>query len=363
MSDSDSALPPPRKNPLLCGHETAEQELIATFTGARPPHAWIFSGPRGIGKATLAYRVARWLLSGGADSSEGGLFGPSAPPETLKISEASPVFQRVASGGHADLLSVQLELNEKTGKMRTEIAVDDVRKIEPFLRLTAAEGGWRVVILDEADYVNRSSANALLKILEEPPKRALLILVCENASSLLPTIRSRCRLLTLKPLAEPVMRQLLARAAPDLSPADVAALLPLARGSIGRALDLMAADGLSLAAQLDNILARVPGLSAADAVAAGELLGRAGSETAYRVFTELLLDKLGALAKTKALDLSLTKGVLGHLPPETLLALWDDLRRRFDETEQSNLDRRQAVLTALLALDAAAAGKPIRQPA
>lgn len=356
---SDDARKPPRKTSLLLGHETAEQELIASFAGGRPAHAWIFAGPRGIGKATLAFRLARWLLAGGAEAAAGGgLFGPSTPPETLHVPETSPVFQRVASGGHADLLTVQIELNEK-GERKKEIAVADVRKIEPFLRLTAAEGGWRVVILDEADFVNRSSANALLKILEEPPKNALLVLVCENAGALLPTIRSRCRLLRLSPLPKATMQELLTRVAPELAGNDLADILALAQGSIGRALDLIDTDGLSLLRQVENLLSRVPGLSPADAVAAGDALGRGGAETAYRVFTALLLDQIASLAKERALNrASPTKGMLTTMSAPALLDLYADLERRFNEAEWGNLDKRQVILTALLALDEAASAMP-----
>jgi DNA polymerase-3 subunit delta' len=359
---SGPELLPPRKNPLLLGHEGAERELIAAFSSGRAPHAWIFAGPRGIGKATLAFRLARWLLSGGADQNGGGLFGPAALPESLAVPETSPVFQRVASGGHADLLSVQRELNDR-GELKKEIAVDDVRRIEPFLRLTAAEGGWRAVVLDEADFVNRSSANALLKILEEPPPRAVLMLICENPGALLPTIRSRCRTLRLAPLGDVTMRELLRRAAPDLNGADLADLLALAQGSIGRAIDLIAAEGLSLHRQVKNLLGRVPGLSPGDALAAGEALGRPGSDTAYRVFTSLLLDELAGLAKQRARDRTHTNGVLATLDAPALLELWADLQQRFREADWGNLDKRQVILTALLALDDAAAGKPLRSSA
>jgi DNA polymerase-3 subunit delta' len=347
-------LPPPRSNPELLGQEAAEQELIGAFTAGRPAHAWIFTGPRGIGKATLAFRLARWLLAGEAEAAaKPGLFGAGAPPNTLAVAGSHPVFQRIAAGGHADLLTIQRALNDR-GELKKDIAVDDARKIEPFLRLTAAEGGWRIVILDEAEALNRSSANALLKILEEPPRNTLLVLVCENAGALLPTIRSRCRLLTLQPLPEKAMRALLARAAPDVPAADLGELLALAQGSIGRALSLIEADGLRLHRQVQQILARVPGLAPAEAVAAGEALGRAGSDASYRLFTSMLLDQVAGLARRRALEGGSDGGPLPRLHAAALLDLWSDLDRRFREADQGNLDKRQVVMAALMALDQAA---------
>ena len=151
------------------------------------PHAVLMTGPRGIGKATLAYRFARFVLTHGAT-------GRTAPDCRRMTSLAGHpadcgVFRRVASGGHADLLAVERAYDPRRRRLRSEIVVDDTREIAAFLRLTAAEGGWRVVIVDGADEMNRNAANALLKILEEPPRHALLLLVAHSPGRLLPTIR------------------------------------------------------------------------------------------------------------------------------------------------------------------------------
>ena len=178
----------PRDNPLLVGHAAAEHALRAAFDAGRMHHAWLITGPEGIGKATLAFRFARALL---ADFPGPGL---TVPPE-------HPVFRRVASGAHADLLAIARSFDEKRKVVRSEILVDDVRAVASFLALTAAEGGWRVVVVDGADHLNRNAANALLKLLEEPPPRTVLLLTAASPGRLLPTIRSRCRRLPLRPLA------------------------------------------------------------------------------------------------------------------------------------------------------------------
>ena len=169
------------------------------------------------------------------------------------------MFRRVASGGHLDLTVLEPGVNEKTGKPRTEITVDQVRKATAFLRLTAAEGGWRIVLVDSADALNANAANALLKILEEPSKQSLLLLVSHAPGRLLPTVRSRCCHLALKPLPEETVGELLRRQLPDLGASEAATLARLADGSIGRALELAEVGGLDLYGELTALLTGLAG--------------------------------------------------------------------------------------------------------
>ena len=232
----NAEFPDPRHNPDLLAHHAAEQVLLDAWNSGRLPHAWLIGGIPGIGKATLAFRFARFVLANGIEQT-GGLFGDPPPAESLYVAPTHPVFTRIASNGHADLLTIERPFDDKKGRLKTDIPVDQVRRIAPFLHLTAAEGGWRVVVVDGADRLNTSGQNAILKILEEPPARTVLLVVTENPGGLLPTIRSRCRKLLLPPLPEEVVIDLLGRHQPDLPDADRAALARLAEGSIGRALD------------------------------------------------------------------------------------------------------------------------------
>ena len=227
MADERSAsnMLTPRENETLIGHEAAEQVLIDAAVSGRLAHAWLLTGPRGIGKATLAYRFARYLLAQGERVE-----GAAAHPISLALDPSNPVFRRIAAGGHADLRTVERTVNVRTGRMREEIVVDDVRGAGAFLRLTPAEGGWRVVIIDSADELNQSAANAVLKVLEEPPERAVLILVSQSPARLLATIRSRCRRLVLRPLAETEVAGLLEGPCPELSAEERGALAPALRG-------------------------------------------------------------------------------------------------------------------------------------
>ena len=210
-ADPPETTPDPRANPDLSGHAAAEETLKTAAESGRLAHAWLFRGPRGIGKATLAFRFARWLLaSSGASSlaapAPPSLFGDDMAPEAIGSDEGlfvapeNPVFRRVAAAGHADLMTIEVGLDDR-GRRRREIVAADVREVGRFLSMTPAEGGWRVVIIDSADDMNRHAANAVLKVLEEPPRRAVLLLVSHNPGRLLATIRSRCRSLALRPLA------------------------------------------------------------------------------------------------------------------------------------------------------------------
>ena len=359
MREKDDGAPAPRANPELRGHEAAEGTLLRAFESGRLPHAWLIVGPRGIGKATLAYRFARFVLSGGGAPD---LFGGA--PASLAIDPGSQTFEWVAAGGHPDLRVLERGINPKSDKLRTETIVDDVRATNHFLRMTAAQGGWRVVIVDSADDLNPNAANALLKALEEPPADALLLLVSHAPGGLLPTIRSRCCHLALGPLAEDTVRDLLARHAPALDETDRAALARLGEGSIGRALDLAAGGGLELYREMIALLSDLPELDVPRVHAFGDRLARERDGSTFRTGMELLIWWLARLVRG---------GAEGRLPPEVVpgearvmarllegralarwLGLWEKTARRFAGAEHVNLDRKQVAITTLLDFQAAA---------
>jgi DNA polymerase III subunit delta' len=243
---SDAEIPAPRGTFDLVGHDAAETRLLEAWKSGRMPHAWLFTGPRGIGKATLAYRLARFVLRGEPVDQGPSLFGEAElgpTSEGLAVDPELAISRQVASGGHPDLLAIERSVNQRTKTLRREIVVEDVAALSSFLRLTSAAGGWRVVVVDSVDEMNRNAANAMLKLLEEPPKRALLILVSHAPGGLLPTIRSRCRKLHLSPLGDDHVQGLLSKFVPDLDPDLVTMATRLAEGSIGRALEVAANDG------------------------------------------------------------------------------------------------------------------------
>jgi DNA polymerase III subunit delta' len=341
--------PAPRENPDLIGHEAAETALRQLVDSFRLPHALLLSGPRGIGKATLAYRLARFVLSGAGEGSAPDMFGsPAAAPTEpgLAVSPDSGVFRRVAASGHADLLTVERGFDPRRKRLRSEIVVDDIREIGAFLHLTAAEGGWRVVIVDGADTMNRHAGNALLKILEEPPRRTLLLLVAHSPGKLLPTIRSRCRHMKLAALSPAAVRALLGRHAPEIGDSEAAALTDLAEGSIGRALELAASGGVAFHKSMVSLLARPGGLDPLAAHGFADRLARADAEDSYRAVEELLRQHLGRQAVLAARA--------GRRREASDWAnLRNDIGNDFARADGLNLDRKQTILGALFAIDRA----------
>ncbi len=338
--------PEPRANPLLRGHEAAETLVVEALRGGRFHHAWLITGPPGIGKATFAFRFARRLLAGPPDGQ--GLYLP----------ETDRVFHRVAAGSHADLLTVEREFNLKTKRMRTEIVVENAREIPLFMHLTPAEGGWRVVIVDGAEDLNRNAANALLKVLEEPPARAVLLLTCNAPGRLLPTIRSRCRRLELSPLADPDMEALIAHYLPDLDPDARGRLVTMSEGSIGRALELAGSGGIALAGLVGEVLAAIPNLSTTRAHAVADQIGR--DEAAFSTFMDMLRAGLAAAVRDAARGRADPDqmGMLGLRPLDAWVDVWHALTRLQDETEGAHLDKRQALVAGFGLLAGKSPGFP-----
>lgn len=362
-TDSPEIWPPhPRTREILFGHAEAERALFDAYRSGRMHHAWLLTGPRGIGKATLAYRFARFLLAEGEKGMDDGLFGPPPAADSLAVSPDNRVFHRVAAGGHGDLRALERAVDEKTGKLKSVIPVDDVRAVGHFLHMTASEGGWRVVVVDAADDMNPNAANALLKVLEEPPARAVLVLVSHNPGRLLPTIRSRCRVLPLRPLDEETVAGLLGDFYPALSPGDARVLARLAEGSVGRASGLAEEGGLELYGEVNRLLSGLPAVDIEALHGLGDRVGKAGAEKAFATLGELFLWWLGRLVvkgaggavAADASESALMDRLLAQAPLDRWLEVWEKSTRLLGRADSANLDRKQVVLNLFLALDAAA---------
>ncbi len=358
LSEPAPAVLTPRANPDLVGHEDAERELRRLDQIGRLPHAILLCGPRGIGKATLAFRLARFLLARPEERS-------GTPDEGLTIDPESGVFRRVAAGGHADLLTVERAYDARRRRLRGEIVVEDAREITSFFRLTAAEEGWRIVVVDGAEEMNRSAANALLKVLEEPPRRALLLLVSHSPGRLLPTIRSRCRRFPLAALRRPLVMQLLGRHRPEIGDPEAEALAMLGDGSIGRVLELAEAGGLVLYRSIVEMLAQVPRIDLTRLHGFGDQLARADAEDAYRAGGELLARILAQVtvsaARARFGEQEIVAGegetmrrLAARADPARWAALREEIGQRFAAVDDLNLDRKQAILGAFLAIEALA---------
>lgn len=347
--ESGSSAPEPRANATLVGQERAEAALLDAYRAGRLPHAWLLTGPRGIGKATLAFRFARFLFAQGGDGQ--GLF--AAPPTSLAVDPAHPAFRRVASGGHADLLLIERAYDPKRRRRRSEIVVDDVRQIADFLHLTPAEGGWRVVIVDGADEMNRNAANALLKVLEEPSERSLLLITAASPGRLLPTIRSRCRHLMLAPLAESEVAGLIRTYLPSATADEAVGLAQLAEGSIGRALDLAELGGVALDRELTALLEKLPTLDGGAVERFADKVGRFGADDAFRLIAELLPARLARMIRDAACGDAGAPKFLARRPLDRWVEVWEKLVSLFALVDAVNLDRKQVMLNAFFALEEA----------
>jgi DNA polymerase-3 subunit delta' len=303
-ADSIEGAPHPRATSVLLGQGSAEATFLQAFNTGRLHHGWLITGPRGVGKATLAWRLARFLLASPED--DGGMFA-APPPETLDIPDNHPVARRIAELSEPRLFLLRRAYDEKKAKLQDVISVDEVRKMKSFFTLSAADGGRRVAIIDAVDEMNPAAANALLKLLEEPPKSVTMFLISHQPARLLPTIRSRCRELRLGPLSAQDLSDALTMAGGEVMPDDRIALAELAGGSVGEAFRMTNLEGLALYARLVKLMATLPRLDRVQALAFAEAGAGRGAEAQFDLIVTLLDLFLARLARA---------GTCGTTPPE-----------------------------------------------
>jgi DNA polymerase-3 subunit delta' len=336
-------LPHPRQTSALFGHDAAEQTLLTSYRSGRIAHAWLLGGARGVGKATLAYRMARFVLANP---------DPTAPAvqqaRSLAVAAENPIARRVAAKSHGDLLALERTAGD-SGQLRTVITVEEVRRTIGFYGATAGEGGWRVCVVDSADELKYPEAsNALLKVLEEPPPRSLFLLVSHAPGRLLPTIRSRCRRLLLRPLAVDDVAKATAAALADsdseVGQDDIRKAASAADGSVARALALLDGEHLALRDRIVDLLGKLPTTDARALHALGDSLDRADSE-AFATFADTIRDWLSAKIACEAPD-------TGRLAQ--LAEVWEKLNRTAREVEVFNLERKPMIFAVFGSLAEAA---------
>ncbi|WP_298354869.1 DNA polymerase III subunit delta' [Rhodoblastus sp.] len=344
-SDRFEPAPHPRDTNSLFGHDKAERELLDAFRNGRMPQAWIVGGPQGIGKATLAWRMARFIAANP---------DPRLPAvqraENLAVDPNNPAARRIAAMSFGDLALLRREWNEKTKKHWTRITVDDVRAVLHLFEQSAGEGGWRMAIVDSADDLNVNSANALLKLIEEPPPRSLFFLVAHHPGRILPTIRSRCRLLALEQLDEPALRSAvgaaLDAAGEAVAEADLARACARAEGSAREALRLILAGESPVDGMTRKILARLPDVDWLLAQRIGEAIAAREAASEFDAFLRALYGWLSD-------NLHKNKG-LGPRAVAPYADAWEFLEREARELEIYNLDKRAFVVVVFSRLAEAA---------
>jgi len=328
----DGAVPPAR-NPHLYGHKTAEDFLARSYRSGKAHHAILIEGPEGIGKATLAFRFANHVLTYPDQAT--------APDHMSDPDLSSSVSRQIASGASHNLLHLARPVDDKTGKVKTAITVDEVRRAGHFFSQTSGTGNWRIVIIDPADDLNRNAANAILKILEEPPKRALFLVLSHAPGKLLPTIRSRCQPLKLSPLGDADLSKALAGLGMPLDGGKTEeTVLSMGKGSVAQALKLLNYGGTEIIAAFDDVIA-AEGPAARKAMhRLADVLSGKESDVIFGFFLEHLSDHLVARARTAALAGDL-------FTADRQAKLVSDITEKITVAQAYNLDKKQTILSIL----------------
>ena len=337
--------PHPREMLQLYGHDAAQGEFIDAFQNGNMHHAWILSGLEGIGKSTLAYRIARFVLA--SDESREAL-----GPQDLMSDPKLATNRQIANMAHPGLMTIRRVWNEKTKKLSTIIPVDEVRRLKSFLQHTSTtSGAWRMVIVDRADDLNVNAANALLKSLEEPPKNCLFLLISSEPGRLLPTIRSRCRTLELSPLPPLELRTAVGSVLERAPGKADERLFDLADGCVRRYLALSAGDGLKYYEQLLGLLASLPNLDQGRLLKLSDELSLVTAQQSFEIFFDLFFSTLARNIRGQAGGEGLfehEKSTLGHMISTSSLAqwasLWETIAAEKADVARLNLDKKSFVL-------------------
>jgi len=322
-----------RETAELSGHAAAERVLLDAYRSGRVPHAWLITGPRGVGKATLAYRLARFVLAYPDPASAAVQSATS-----LAVDRDHAVARRVAAQAQGDLLVLERTLNER-GKLKQDIAVEAVRRTVSFFGSTAGEGGWRVAIVDAVDDLNDAGANALLKVIEEPPPRTLVLLVSHASGRVMPTIRSRCRLLALRPLSPAEVAQAAASALGREVDAEVMEAAALAEGSVGRALAMLQGPDLALRQRLAQMLEQLPATDPLALHALGDAMGGVDPQP-----LATFVDTVNAWLSQRLAG----PQDIGRMA--RIAEAWEKINRAAQEAEEFNLERKPLVFSVFATL-------------
>ena len=357
--DRLDAAPHPRATQVTFGHGAQEAAFLQSFASGRLHHAWMLTGPKGVGKATLAWRLARFLLATPED--DGGMFA-APPPASLDIPADNPVARRLLQLAEPRHFLLRRGPNDKETALSQVISVDQVRKMKSFFALSAADGGRRTAIIDSLDEMNPNAANALLKLLEEPPANVTLLLIAHQPARLLPTIRSRCREVRLQPLGAQDLADALTQAGGEVAPEDRAALAELSAGSVGEAFRLTNLDGLKLYAALIRLFSTLPRMDRPQALHLAELAAGRGQTETFDLLVTLIDLFLARLARHGATGQPVPEAapkeaaLLARLAPHPVAArAWADLAQTLSSRARRgkavNLDPAALLMDILLKVD------------
>ena len=373
MSSDDDSIPTsdviegakhPSEAAAVIGHRDAENLFVDALNEGRLHHAWMITGPKGIGKATFAWRLAKYLMCSPIRVDGPSLFG-DAPEviQTLDIDPDHPILRRIHAGSEGRLSVLRRPYDAKRKVFKAQITIEEIRKLKSFFALSAADGGRRVVIIDAADDMNVNAANALLKVLEEPPQNTILLLISHQPSRLLPTIRSRCRTLRLGALSQVDIDAVLATQELEIEPAEMAALSTLSAGSAGEAIRLAQHNGPAVYTQILSLIAQAPKLDRPSAIKFSEqYAGRTSSEDldVLALMFDRVLSRLAVFGATGKAPAPLVHAgeieIFTKLCPTPQFALYwaelsQDMSNRFQHGRAVNLDPVALVLDMIFKIE------------
>ena len=343
LPDLDGARPPRLTREIL-GHDARFADFTQSRVQERLHHSWLLGGIKGIGKASFAYQAARHLL---VDT-------PRNTPVQQPLPETEPTMRLIDSRAHPDLFVLARGYNRDTDKFRTDISVDDVRRMKSFFQLSSADGNWRVCIIDSLDEMNKYSLNSLLKILEEPPEKSIFFLISHRVGGLLDTIKSRSRLLDFKPLATSQLEQIIAHHFPKTEPEASAAAAFLADGSANMALNLAELGGLDLYRDLISLLESLPWPDIEALHGFSDRFGPRGDAKSFPVLYFLLSNWLHRALRSQIVGHNIMPVFAGEdevaarfisrAGTDASLRLWGKINDGARQAEALNLDRKQIVL-------------------
>lgn len=363
-ADRIPGAPHPRETARLFGHDAAERTFLSALNSGRLPHGWLLTGPKGVGKATFAWRAARYLVATPPETGDALFAAP--PAESLDIDPEHAVARRIRALSEPSLMLLRRAWDADRKRLKTQLTVDEVRGLKGFFALSSG-GGRRVVIVDSADEMNASAANALLKELEEPPKNTVLFLVSHQPSGLLPTIRSRCRMLRFDPLGPEDLAAALQGAGLDLpEDASASAIAALSGGSAGAAVQLIEQGGPALYGDLVALIAGMPDMDRPAALKVADAAGARGAEDRFDLVLTLIDTALSRIARAGATGIAPEPIVPGEgamfarLAPDPRAArAWAELSAtltaRARRGKAANLDPAALIFDMFLDLDRTAA--------
>ncbi|WP_421723612.1 DNA polymerase III subunit delta' [Bauldia sp.] len=343
--------PAPEEQDRWLGDAAAETTLLDAYRSGRMHHAWLLGGPKGIGKATLAYRFARFAFAHPDPASS-----EVAAAQDLSVPTDDRAFRQVARRAHPNLLALERPYRSDRKRFLTELSVDQIRRTVSFFGTTGGGEGWRIAIIDPADDMNANAANALLKVLEEPPDRALFFIICNTPGQLLPTIRSRCRMLQIRPFAEDEIKDAIDTHKPDgFDRSDMSVAATLSEGSLRQAILVLDGGGLEVYRAFVSLVSGAPDIEPAAMHDLADRVSRRGADDAYTGFIDVVqgwLDRrVNRVAEPERGE---HNPALDAVPLARWAEVWEKTERAVAEAEALNLDRKQVALSILMSIAHAA---------